>query len=354
MKRLHVTFIILITVFVTLAINVLFGGYLAARLATMPFMRNLNIVNPRSPIVINNKETIRVSDANDAVETAAAIRSKLSTLVYFEDDRIVQAGSALNWTSDGYFITSNKAFSVPGKTYAVMVQNGDIYAVNKIYADTASNLVLLETDAKGQSTVVTVEDKELRPAQKILFIANAVGVGSVSFLESYVRNISTDVSNLEFDSDRITRGIGVQPVTPLIPGTPAVTLAGRIAGIWDGSSVISSDAIRSFANDFFNDSKTVNRASYGFKYRLIRSAEARALKLAGAGALVTAVTESGAAATGGLQPDDIILAINDTEIKDDVLLETLLEPFNPSEPIRLSISRGGSTLTLVIISDQLK
>ncbi len=353
MKRFHVTLIILISVLLAMLLNIFFGGYLAARLATLPVMRNLNLVNPRAPIVINNKETVRVSDANDAVETVSAIKSKLATLVYYEGSRIVVSGSLLNWTADGYFITASKAFAVPGKTYAVMLSNGEIYPIKQVYADVASNLVLVASDASGLSTVDTIEDKEMRPAQKILFVANSIGNNTITSLESYVRALSTDVPNVELDSDRITRGMSVQSVGPIIPGSPALTLSGRVAGIWDGNAMIASDAIRTFANNFFSENKTVNRAGFGFKYRQVSSSEAAVLKIP-SGALVSAVTASGPSAQAGLLAGDVIISVNDKKLSDGTLLETLLEPIRPGEQAVLSVMRSGTSLTLVVTTSALK
>ena len=163
MRRLHVTLIIIITVLITLLANILVGDYIAARLATLPLIRKLNILQPRAPIVINNRETLRVSDANDAMETTNGMRTKMASLVYFDGDRLVQTGSLLNWTADGYFITTDKAFSAQGKTYAVVLNSGDVFPVKNTYADTASTLILVETDAGNVPNIDTVDNKDLRP-----------------------------------------------------------------------------------------------------------------------------------------------------------------------------------------------
>lgn len=349
MKRLHITLFILITVILSLVVNILFGGYLSAKLATLPLLRNLDLINPRAPIVINNRETVTVSDANDAVETAAGVRSKLSTLVYYEENQIVTVGSLLNWTADGYFVGSAKAFLVAGKTYAVVTNNGDIFPITKVYPDTASDLVMIETDVRGLPTVDTVEDREARPGQKVLFVSNSVGNNATTFLESYVRALAYDVSNVEFDSDKIMRGVSVQQVAPLVPGAAALNLSGRVMGIWSGTAVISSDAIRTFANNFFNESKVINRASFGFRYKQITPAEARALKLP-EGALVTAVIASQAAAGAGLQVGDSIVAVNDRQLKDGLLLEALLETVRPGQSVSLTVDRAGTQLNIIVVT----
>jgi hypothetical protein len=212
MKKTHIILIILITVLITLAINVTFGDYIAARIATLPIIRKFNILNPKAPIVVTTKETVRVSDANDAVETANAVKSKLATLVYYDNNKLVPAGGLLNWTTDGYFVGINKSFATTGKTYAVIMNNGDVFPVKAVTLDTASSLVMVATDARGISTVETVEDKTMRPGQKLLFVANSIGAAKSTFIESYVNALSNDVSNVEFNSDTVTRGVAAQSV----------------------------------------------------------------------------------------------------------------------------------------------
>ncbi len=351
MRKRHVTLIILIAVIVTLAINVVFGNYLAARLSTLPIIRKFDLLNPRAPIVINNRETIRVSDANDAVEVASAVKSKLSTLVYYEGGRLVHAGVLLNWTADGYFITSSKAFAATGKTYAVLTNNGDVFPVNTVYPDTASSAVIVATDARGMSTVDTLNSKDLRPGQKVLFVANSFDTTKISFLESYVRTLPGDVSNVELDSDRIVRGATIQAVEPLLPGHAAINLDGKVSGIWDGDKLLSTDAIRAFTNNFFTNNKVISRASFGFKYITLTPAEAKALQLS-PGAQITSVTPVGP--TAALKAGDIIISVKEQQLDSGVILEEILETIKPGDPVVFNILRGINPQTLVVTPVLLK
>ncbi len=353
MKRRHITLIIIITVVVTLLIDILFGNYIGARLATLPIVKKFHFLQPNAPIVINNRETVRVSDANDAIETANSLKAKMSVLVYLDNGRLVHTGAAINWTTDGYFITSVKAFTTQNKTYAVVTSNGDIFPVKNIYPDPASSLVMIDTDAGNVPNMDTVENKDLRPGQKLLFVGNNIPGNKVTFLESYIHSLATDIANVQFNADQIVRGVNPQAVGPLLPGQPGVTLDGKMAGMWTGEKFLSSDAIRIFANNFFSDNKTVNRPAYGFLYRQISSVEAKAAQTV-PGALVINVTAGSAAAVGGLQAGDIITSVNGKDIGDDVLVEEQLEPIKPGQRVTVLISRKGASQTLVITPTLLK
>ena len=355
MRKIHVLIIVIVASFIALAVQVLFGNFLSARLATLPYLRNLDLFNPRAPIVVNNRETVRVSDANDAVETANGVKSKLATIVYYEGTgdaaRIVASGGALNWTADGYFVTTTGAMAVANKTYAVVLNNGDIFPIKAVYPDTASALAIVSTDARNQSTIESVSGSDLRPGQKILMVLNSLSPNKNTFLESYVRSFVLDVAGIEFSSDLVKRKVTIQDVAGLVPGHAAINLDGRLAGMWDGANVISSDAIQSFANNFFTDNMQIIRPSFGFTYRQLSSTEARALQLQ-VGAQITTVVPNSPAAVGGLLVGDIITAANGQKIEDSTLLEGALSNATPGEVSTLTVSRKGQ-LTSVLITPKI-
>ncbi len=351
MKKIYVLIIVVVASVLALLFQILFGNFLSARLATLPLFRNLDLFNPRAPIVVNNKETVRVSDANDAVETADSVKSKLAVVVYYDgkpgENHLVRSGGAISWTADGYFVSTTSALSVPNKTYAVLLNNGEIFPIKNVFADTASSLVILATDARNLSTIEPVPGTELRSGQKMLMLLNTVVSNKTTFLESYVHAPITDVAGQQFNADRVGRFISLQSVAPLVPGQAAVNLNGKLVGLWDGSNVISSDAIGLFANNFFKDNMQVIRPSFGFTYTQISDVESRALQLT-AGAQVKDVTAGGAAAFGGLVKGDIITVYNGTKIDDTVLLEKLLAQTAPGDIATISVIRNGKNTDLTI------
>jgi S1-C subfamily serine protease len=351
MKIYKVVLIVLIAALIALAVQVFFGNFISARLATLPFVKNLNLYNPRAPIVVTNKETVRVSDANDAVETTNSVKSKIALVVYYDgkgvDARVVPSGGAISWTADGYFVTTSAALAVANKTYAVILSNGDIFPITSVYHDTASALVILGTDAKGQPTVEPIDGKDLRPAEKMLLVVNAPAPNQTTFLESYVRSAVNSVPGQIFSSDKAQRSVSLQSVGPLTPGQAVFNLNGRLVGLWDGTTVLGSDSIRIFANNFFRDNLKVIRPGFGFTYKHLSVSEARAVQLA-AGAQVVDITASSPAAAGGLLKHDIITSVNDQKITDDVLLESLLAQLTPGTVVTFGVTRNGEAIIVQV------
>jgi serine protease Do len=351
MRKLHIVLIIFFACALAVIAQIAFGNFLSARLATLPLLRNLNLFNPRAPIVVTNRETVRVSDANDAVETANSIKSKLSIVVYYEgtgaNSHLVLSGGALNWTADGYFVTTKSAMGVANKTYAVVLSNGDIYPIKEVFFDKSTNLALLATDARNLSTAEPIVGSDLRPGEKILLILNSLAQNKTTFLESYVRTYFNDVSGIEFNSDVDQRNISIQSVGSLTPGHAAVNLNGKLAGMWDGSNMISSDSIRAFANNFFSDNQQVVRPTYGFVYKQLAASEAKALQLS-PGALITKITPNTPASTAGLQAGDIITAIEGEDFEEETLLSEILADATPGEVMTLEVMRNGNKVPILL------
>jgi S1-C subfamily serine protease len=357
MNKYKIVIIILVAAILALAVQVFFGNFISARLATLPYVKSFNLYNPRAPIVVTNKETVRVSDANDAVETTNSVKSKIALVVYYDgvgaDAKVVVSGGAVNWTADGYFVTTSAALSVPNKTYAVILNNGDIFPIKNTFPDTASALVILATDARGQATVEPVDGKDLRAAEKMLLVMNAPTPDQTTFLESYVRTPVSNVSGIVFSSDKAQRSVSLQSVGPLTPGQAVFNLNGRLVGMWDGANVLGSDAIRLFANNFFSNNQQVIRPSFGFSYKHLSVTEARAVQLV-PGAQIVDVTAGSPAATAGLQKKDIITSVNNQKVDDANQLESLLSTVNPGDTVTLGVTRNSEPIIVQVATKLLQ
>lgn len=354
MQKNHFIISALVVLVASLLLSALFGDAISARLSQLPFIKRFQVLNPTAPIVINNREMVRVSDANDAVETTNSVRNKLSSLVYLDaDDRPVLVGNLLNWTADGYFVGINSAFQTPNKQYKVVTGDGKILDIENRITDLATGLVLIDTNAQSLPTIDSIDDSSLRPSQKLLLLANSLGAGKVTVKQSHISKLSHDVAGQVFESDKIVRGVNLESVDGLILGQAVVTLDGKLAGIWDGNSILSSDVIRTFTNSFFSDGRAIRRSAFGFKYRHITRTEAELSQVA-PGAQIVSVTSGQASQLAGLLPRDTISSVNGQPVTDDVLLEALIETIKPGEPTEFEIVRGENKQKLTVIPAVLK
>lgn len=344
--------IIVITIIVWVA-DLLAGNYLSAKLATAPWAQRFNLFNPQAPIVITNRETIRVNNSSDIVDTAENMKSKVATLVYIENGRMITTGSAVNWTGDGYFLTAKSAFELPNKVYAVITFAGDIYPVQKIHPDQASSIMIVETSAQGLVVLDPADNNDLRVGEQIVTVQNSVGNKQSQFHTGFVQKLGEDTAGQVMESDLVSRNINLEIFDTMLPGSAITNLSGRLIGMWDGSKVVPVEEMRLLFNSFLSHSKTIVRASLGFSYQYLSEQEAKALQTV-SGAKVLGIAPTKPASLVGLKAGDVIVKFGDRQVNQDLNLDNILRQIKPGDSIKLSIDRSGQNLELNVIATQLK
>lgn len=353
MKKGHYVQIIFLAVIISLLAEILFGGYLGARLATLPLVRKFGIMNPQAPIVINRRETVRVNDSNDIHDASESVKSKLSTLVSVIDGQTKMVGAAINLTSDGLFLTGKSAATGDLKQYRIILQDGRIAPLQTVMTDPASNMVVVKAEISGVSVANIGRSKDAVSGQRILFIYNSLGVPSPVADPNFVTFSQSQGLNQIFDANHPSRGFGVQPVAFLVPGEAIVDLSGAVLAMWDGSSVVSADVMKPAFEQALARTADIVRPSFGFYYKLVGKTEAE-LHDSNPGAKITQVVASGPAQVAGLQTGDVMTKIGDNNIDASAIFEQLIEKYKPGDKLNLTVLRGQQALQLTLVVGALK
>lgn len=348
MKKHQLVLIIIITAVVVWVADLLVGNYLAARLSTASWARKFNLFNPQAQLVVTNRETIRVNNNNDVIEAAENAKSKLSTLVYYDNARIVATGSAVNWTSDGYLVTTDSAFSPAGKVFAIVTNNGDIYPVEQSYNDPASNLVILKTSAQGLAVLDPSNNEDLRVGQQVFGLQNSVGNKDTRFTTGFLSRLSTDVFGVIAESDLVSRGVDVQISGNISAALPIMSLSGRLVGIWDSQKIVAVEDVSLLLNNFLSDQKQIIRPSLGFSYQILSESESKILQTA-SGAKVMGLANGKSAAAAGLKVGDVITQWDGKNLTASTNFDLLLRQAKPNQTIKISVNRNGTLLDLVLV-----
>jgi S1-C subfamily serine protease len=99
---------------------------------------------------------------------------------------------------------------------------------------------------------------------------------------------------------------------------------------------------------------TVISVRMGLTCRTVTPDTARELKLsAPRGLWCTGVTVGGAAANAGIRPDDVLLTVNGSELRDLTTLETIAST-TPHHAVPAEIFRNGQLLSLHLAFEQLR
>lgn len=340
MNKKQVLLVVLIAIIATWLVNLFFGSWLAARVSTLPLARQLNLFNPQAPIVINNREVVRVNNSNDVVEVAQNSQSKVSSVVYFADGQMINAGGAVNWTSDGYFVSTKEVFAETGQNFAVVTGSGEVYPIEQVYADPASSLVLFKAPVQNLPVLDISNARDIRIGQQTVFLLNSLERDRAEFNTGYISRLASDVIGLTQESDLLSGLYKVGFVGQILPGQPSLDLSGRLIGVWNGEVVIPSAEIQLFVNDFIANSNQVIRPRYGFSYQMLNQVAARELN-AVAGARIMAIAPNSPLANLDISPGDVIVMFNNSEITPETNFDNLLRQVDPGQSVSIKVSQDG-------------
>lgn len=352
MSKKQIAVFIFVIVVVVLAVDLLIGNYVSARLATTSWAKKWGLFNPQAPIVVTNRETVRVNTNNDLVETAENAKTKTAALVYFDGNDMVLSGSAVNWTSDGYYLSAKGALASSGKVYAVVTSNGDVFPVETAYADPASEMMILQTSAKDLTVFSPAENRDLRVGQQVVMIQNSLTPGQTRFFTGFVKRLNTDLSGIVSNSDLISRNIEITTLEPVPAGSAVLNLSGRMIGIWDGKVVVPADDIRELVNNLFANNKKIVRPAFGFSYQILNELEAKAVQTV-SGARITSVVAGGLAAQKQIRADDVITEVDGQKVDANFNLDTYLRLVKPNQVVTLSVQRGPNVVTVLLTAGEL-
>lgn len=353
MNKKQAVSVIVLSVILTLFINIFFGRFLSAKISTWPLLNRWKIISPQAPIVINNREEVRVNDTQDLQKIISQTRARISAIVTVGNNQAVLLGGAVNLTSDGLFLTAKSVVAgVKPDSLSVKLDDGTMAKIYAVVPDPASNLVLIKASINNAPTATLGVSKNLGVGERIIFLSPTLKNFSPDFQGSFVSQSQLNNYGATLDSDVPNFTFGAQSTGPLLAGQTVVNVSGEIVGLWDGNNIVSSDVIKDLAENYLSGSKFL-RPAFGFNFQNIPPVEAAMLNVS-LGARVKKVESSGVALKAGLKADDIITAINGTALTEDSPLEYFLQKFKPGDKVKFTVARGNNKIDLNLAAGELK
>ena len=269
------------------------------------------------------------------------------------------AGSGFIVSADGYILTNTH---VVGNADEVTVRLTDRreFPAKVIGADERTDVAVIKINAANLPTVKLGDPAKVKPGQWVLAIGSPFGfdnsatAGIVSATarslpsDNYVPFIQTDVA-----------------VNPGNSGGPLFNLAGEVIGInsqifsrtggyMGVSFAIPIDVARNVEDQLVKSGKVV-RGRIGVTIQDVNAQLAESFGLdRPRGALVSSVEKDGPAAKAGLQPGDVILAVNSKPIERFGELSGQIAAMKPGADAALDVWRGGKKQTVSVKVTELK
>ncbi|HEY4353432.1 MAG TPA: DegQ family serine endoprotease [Paraburkholderia sp.] len=262
-------------------------------------------------------------------------------------------GSGFIISSDGYILTN--AHVVDGaNVVTVKLTDKREYHAKVVGADKQSDVAVLKIDAKDLPTVKIGDPRASKVGQWV------VAIGSPYGFENTVTSGIISAKSRSLPNENYTPFIQTDvPVNPGNSGGPLFNLQGEVIGI---NSMIYSQTGGfqglSFAipineamkvKDDLVKTGHVSRGRLGVAVQSMNQTLADSFGLKQPqGALVSAVDKDGPAAKAGLQPGDVITAVNGTPITDSSDLPTQIANLKPGTSADVTVWRDKASKSLKV------
>ena len=325
--------------------------------------RHENVTVDINEIETGNLMTAAEVYAKNVNSTVGIQTSITSTNLWGQQTTSAASGSGFILTADGYIVTNyhviQNANSVTVSTYG-----GASYNAKIVGYDEGNDLAVLKIEATGLSPVVLGSSEKLNVGDTVLAIGNPLGeltfsltTGVVSALNREVTFSGGTVMDLLQTDCAINSGNSGGALFNLYGEVVGITNAKYSGSSSSGASIdniafaIPIDSVRAIVESIIEKgyyAKPVIGVS-------VTDVDENSRQLGiPAGAWVKEVTAGGAAEAAGIQANDVITAINGTEISGVSDLKRILAKASAGDELSLVIWRKNRSLTLTVVVREAK
>ena len=276
-------------------------------------------------------------------------------------------GSGVIYDAQGLVLTNNHVVA-GARSLTVSLPDGRTYPGTLLGGDPQMDLAVVKIEPKAGETLPVAalgDSAALAVGDEVVAIGNALALpggptvtaGVVSALDRAIQEPSeTSGEPGPYLFDLIQTDASINPGNS---GGPLLNMSGEVVGIntlgagGDGNVTaqgigfaISINAARPIAGQLATDGR-VAHSFLGIAYGMLTPALAAQLDLpVKQGVVISRVVRGAPAAQAGLQPRDVITAVDGQPIVDETSLGRALSQRKPGEQVQLNVARGSEQLTV--------
>jgi S1-C subfamily serine protease len=310
---------------------------------------------------VTNQNITIYQNATSLADIYAGVRESVVLVQGTTSDGSVQASGFVYEFSNRMIVITNYHVVHDTSSLSVTFSNGNGYEATTLGTDPYADLAVLSlVDAPNNEfkPVEIVSSSELRVGEQVIAIGNPYGlVGSLT--TGVVSALGRTLTEEDF-ADRYSIANIIQTSTPINPGNsggPLLNSVGKVVGIT--TAIVSESQGLGFAvpsNTILREiSALITTGTYRAHSYLGVSGQDMSYDLAQEiDASVTygwrlATVTSGGPSDGRLNVDDIIIAMNETTIRNgDDLASYLEENTLPGQQLVITVVRGSSTMDVSV------
>ncbi len=271
-------------------------------------------------------------------------------------------GSGVIVSPDGFILTNNHVVAEADELQ-IELSDGRIFSAAVIGSDKASDVAVLKIEAEGLVAAQLGDSTAMQVGDWVLAIGSPFGLDqTVTAGIISATNRQTGIIPGGYE-DFLQTDAAINPGNS---GGPLVSLRGEVIGVntainsRSGTNAgvgfaIPTNMARRIMDDLRRDGRVV-RGWLGASLDDVTMSNAAKLKLpAGVlrGAVITSVREGEPAATAGLQPQDVVVAINDTPITSFAQLRNMVALSRPNSQLTFDVFRQGKTQRVLVTVGEL-
>ncbi len=286
----------------------------------------------------------------------------------FQTRRMRTVGSGVIISEDGYIVTNNHVVegAINGRI-KVILNDKRVLEGRIIGTDPTTDLAVIKIEAENLSAITLGNSNTVDVGEWVLAIGNPFRLRS-TVTAGIVSALSRRIQVADGEDNRLRIENFIQTDAAINKGNSGgalVNTSGQLIGIntaiatksgsYQGYGfAVPSNLVGNVAADLIEDGE-IQRALLGVSILTVDYARARDLGMESIrGVEITALAEDGAAQQYGLQPHDVILAVNEQPVNRVNQLQQKIAIQSSDEPVYLKIWRQGSILNKEVVLNQLK
>ncbi len=269
-------------------------------------------------------------------------------------------GSGVIIDSSGLIVTNYHV--IEGAEELVVTKgSGEEYPAEIIGSDPPTDLAVLKIDEENLPAAELDDSDNLRPGEPAIAIGNPLGLDFQQTITQGV--ISASNRSITIQGQKFTFIQTDAAINEGNSGGPLVNIYGKVIGIntakigmpgVEGMGfAIPSNKVREVTTELIEEGR-VSRPWMGVNITDISPMDAQRFELdIEEGVLVTEVVPNSPAHAAGLQPLDVIVAINDREIKEASELQHTIYEYSIGQNIEVTLLRESEEIVLPVTLDEM-
>jgi len=305
---------------------------------------------------------------NLALKQVVGVTTEITYTNYFGfSSSSAISGSGFIISADGYILTNHHVIkdAVAGDyEVSVMTYDGEKYVANVVGYEEDNDVAVLKIEGSDFIASTIGDSDNMLVGETVYAVGNPLGELEYSMTDGIVSALDREISSQDA-STGVTTTINMFQISAAInsgnSGGPIYNSRGEVIGIATakysdtgieglGFGIPINDAVK-IANDLISDGYVRGKAYMGINVGTVTASAAQYYGLV-EGAIVGSVTEGGCAETAGLKENDIIVAIDDTEITSRDALIAAKKDYRAGDSAVLKVYRSGEYLELTIVFDE--